>query len=202
MLLAGVLLAQPADRYACLAGPRPPYELYHMAVQRLQYDLPTDTLLNDSLLVLIDLRLPSCEKRLWVVHLYHDTVLYHTHVAHGVNSGEQYATRFSNIPESRQSSLGYYRTAELYEGKHGLSLRLDGRDTGWNDRARQRDIVLHSAWYANADFISTHGYCGRSWGCPAIPEDGHRQLIRAIAGGTLLLQYYPHPQWLLDVLPR
>ena len=47
-------------------------------------------------------------------------------VAHGRNSGEEFANRFSNKAESFQSSLGFYSTGEVYHGKHGMSLRLDG----------------------------------------------------------------------------
>ena len=79
-------------------------------------------------------------------------------VAHGKNSGEEFANRFSNRPKSFQSSLGTYITGETYIGKHGLSLRLDGLDQGINNNVRNRSIVIHGASYVSEDFIKKHSY--------------------------------------------
>src|SRR5690554_4169700 len=81
---------------------------------------------NNPLLTIVDFNLPSTEKRMYVLDLEKKEVLYVTHVAHGRNSGGNYATSFSNKSGSYQSSLGFYRTAETYNGGNGYSLRLDG----------------------------------------------------------------------------
>jgi hypothetical protein len=52
--------------------------------------------------------------------------LYNSLVAHGRNTGNEFATSFSNSAQSYKSSLGFYATGEIYSGKHGKSLRLDG----------------------------------------------------------------------------
>jgi len=106
------------------------------------------------------------------------------------------ATSFSNQPESNRSSLGLYRTAETYVGKHGYSLRLDGLERGINDNARARAIVMHAADYVNERAAKAQGYLGRSLGCPALRPEISRQLIDAVKDGGLLFAYYPDPQWL------
>ena len=75
-------------------------------------------------LTIIDFERPSTERRLWVIDTRSGDLLHHELVAHGKNSGEDLATEFSNIVDSKQSSIGLFVTAETYEGKHGLSLRL------------------------------------------------------------------------------
>ncbi|MBX3101216.1 MAG: murein L,D-transpeptidase catalytic domain family protein [Bacteroidetes bacterium] len=191
----GNAIADAHLHYMLLRGDCPPQDLFAVGYTGYAHLLQAGSLRAGSLLILADFRRHSAQKRLWVVDLVQDTVLFHTWVAHGKNSGEEWATRFSNTHGSLQSSLGFYRTAEPYEGKHGYSLRLDGLDTGFNDHARVRDIVLHSAAYASPGFIRQYGYCGRSWGCPAIPQAGHEELIGCIASGHCLLIYYPDADW-------
>jgi hypothetical protein len=147
-------------------------------------------------LTLIDYSRPSKVPRLWVLDLEHGAVLFHTRVAHGRGSGLGRAVAFSNTPESKQSSLGLFRTDEVYEGEHGYSLRLVGLEAGVNDLAYPRNIVIHAADYASAKFASRHGRLGRSWGCPALDPSVNREVIEAIRGGTALFAYYPDPSWL------
>jgi hypothetical protein len=147
-------------------------------------------------LTVIDFSRPSTEKRLWVYDLRTHQLLFHEQVAHGRGSGENLATAFSNVPESNQSSLGLFRTAEAYIGKHGLSLRLDGLERGINDRARERAIVIHGADYVNAATARSQGRLGRSLGCPAVRPEIAAPLIAAVKDGGLLFAYYPAPSWL------
>ncbi|WP_209330679.1 murein L,D-transpeptidase catalytic domain family protein [Lunatimonas salinarum] len=147
-----------------------------------------DTLSAD-LLTIIDFSLPSTEKRLWIIDPVQGKLLLHSVVAHGRNSGDLLAERFSNRPESYQSSLGFYRTAETYQGKHGYSLRLDGLEVGFNDQARNRAIVIHGAGYADEAFSQSVGRLGRSLGCPALPTDITDKAIDLIKGGSLLFIY-------------
>jgi hypothetical protein len=147
-------------------------------------------------LTVIDYSRPSNEKRLWVLDLATRTVLYEEFVAHGQGSGGNLATAFSNTPESHQSSLGLFVTAEAYVGKNGYSLRLDGLDRGFNDRARERAIVIHGAPYVTPDFARAQGRLGRSWGCPAVSDAVARPLIDLVKGGDLVFAYYPDRKWL------
>ena len=146
---------------------------------------------NERILTLIDFRKSGNERRMWVIDLVDKKVLYHTLVAHGRNSGELYASKFSNILNSNQSSLGFYLTGSVYSGKHGTSLKLKGLEKGINDNASQRAIVMHGAEYVSEKFIEKAGRLGRSFGCPAIPMEIHEQVIRLLADGTCLFIYYP-----------
>ena len=144
-----------------------------------------------SVLTVIDYSLPSTAERLWVFDVNSGKLLYNCLVAHGRNSGELYATAFSNIPGSFTSSEGFYLTGDTYYGRHGLSLYLDGLEDGINHNARDRYIVIHSADYVTREFIKKHGRLGRSHGCPAIPPHKHKDIIRTIKGGSCLFIYAP-----------
>jgi hypothetical protein len=112
-------------------------------------------------------------------------------VAHGKNSGVNYAESYSNQRYSNKSSLGFYVTGETYTGKHGYSLRLKGLESGINDNAYKRAIVIHPAKYVSREFINKFGRLGRSYGCPAIPLENHGEIINMIKGKTCLFIYYP-----------
>ncbi len=144
---------------------------------------------NDSLISIIDFSRPSTDKRFYLIDLANRTLLFNTYTSHGVNTGEDLAVAFSNKNGSRQSSLGFYLTAETYEGKHGTSLKLDGLERGFNNRARKRYIVIHSADYVSENFIKRNGRLGRSWGCPALPPGLTQDIIEKIKEGSVLFIY-------------
>ncbi len=141
---------------------------------------------NKSVITIADMSLASSAKRLWVIDLDKKAILLNTWVAHGKNTGDDSATRFSNVNSSNQSSLGFYVTGEIYMGKHGRSLRLDGMDNGFNDNARRRAIVVHGADYVSQGTINALGRLGRSLGCPAVAPELSDKLINTIEGKTLL----------------
>lgn len=147
-------------------------------------------------LTIIDFSRPSTERRLWVIDPRTGRVLLHELVAHGQGSGENRADRFGNVPDSHRSSLGVFTTGETYTGRHGLSLRLDGRDPGVNDRARARAIVIHAADYATARFARAHGRLGRSHGCPAVDPAVARRLIEEVRGGSVLVAFGGDDAWI------
>jgi hypothetical protein len=153
-------------------------------------------LFESSMLTVIDYSLPSTARRLWVIDADRHRVLFHELVAHGEGSGDNFAVAFSNEPGSRQSSLGVFRTGDVYRGEHGYSLRLDGLEPGVNDLAMERRIVLHGATYVSPRVVGMLGRLGRSWGCPAVPSGVHRRLIERIKGGSALVAYYPDREWL------
>ncbi|MEN2283207.1 murein L,D-transpeptidase catalytic domain family protein [Algoriphagus sp. SE2] len=145
--------------------------------------------LKSKVITIIDFSLPSTEKRMWIIDPEKKLLLLHSVVSHGRNSGNLIASNFSNKPESYQSSLGFYKTAETYQGKHGYSLRLDGLEKGFNDQARNRAIVIHGADYAREEFAESVGRLGRSLGCPALPTELSTQAIDLIKNGSLLFIY-------------
>ena len=148
-------------------------------------------------LAVIDYSLPSDRKRLWILDLKHQKLLYHTHVAHGLYSGGKTTQFFSNAHQSRQSSMGVYETLYSYKGREGTSLKLHGLDDGMNDSSQPRAIVIHGSDYVEESFIRKYGQAGRSWGCPAIPASMAKDMINSIADHQLLIAYYPSEKWFL-----
>ncbi|AWG27225.1 hypothetical protein FK004_01320 [Flavobacterium kingsejongi] len=155
------------------------------------YLLKAKGVVTKDILTLVDFSLSSNKKRMWVIDLATNTILYQSLVSHGRNSGDEFAEKFSNVPESYQSSLGFYATGNTYTGKHGMSLQLEGLEKGINDRAKSRAIVIHGADYADESFIKAHGRLGRSQGCPAIPMSMRDDIIKAIKGKSCLFIYHP-----------
>ena len=151
---------------------------------------------RSDVLAVIDYTKPSCERRFWVFDLSHRRVLFRELAAHGRNSGDRMAVRFSNVPDSEMSSIGVLLTGDTYVGKHGLSLRLEGLEKGINDNCLSRDIVIHAAPYVSESVVRAKGRIGRSWGCPAVRPEISRSLIETLRGGAVVLAYYPDPLWL------
>lgn len=149
-----------------------------------------------KMLTIIDYSQPSTAKRMWVIDLARQRVLFNTLVAHGKNSGDNYATNFSNSPSSEESSLGVFLTGNTYSGKHGISMRLLGLERGFNSNAYARAIVMHSADYVSEGGIFSRGRIGRSWGCPALDPRVEPKIVNTIKDGTLIVAYYPSHDWL------
>lgn len=144
-----------------------------------------------EILTIIDFSKPSTEERLYVVNIKEFKILIRSLVAHGRNTGENWAKNFSNVSGSYQSSLGFYKTAETYYGSKGFSMRLDGLEQNINNLARPRAIVVHAADYVSKSFAQAHGRLGRSQGCPALPNEMNKKIIQQISGGSLLFIYAP-----------
>lgn len=147
-------------------------------------------------LAVIDYSRPSSERRLWIFDLQRKRLLLRDFVAHGRKSGDNLAEAFSNQLGSHQSSLGLFRTAESYRGKHGYSLRMDGLEPGLNDLARERAIVIHGAGYVNPLWVAKHGRIGRSLGCPAVRPEVARMVVDQLKGGQFLFAWHSNQRLL------
>lgn len=148
-------------------------------------------------LTICDFSQSSKQKRLYIIDVQNNKLVTNTYVAHGKNSGGEFATRFSNTPESLQTSLGFYITSNTYIGEHGLSLRINGVDPGYNDKAFERSIVIHGAAYVDAARVKAGIFMGRSFGCPAVPKEESKNIITTIKNGTCLFIYHPSRNYLL-----
>jgi len=179
--LAAIGLSEKAFDYA--------YKGYQRLVKKQR-------LANPGILAICDFSQPSNKKRLYVLDLANNKVLLTSYVAHGRGSGAEYAMRFSNRSRSHQSSLGFYTTSSIYYGEHGLSLRLQGLEPGFNNLAMKRNIVVHGATYINDDYLNTNKYMGRSYGCPAVPEDECAEIIELIKNGSCFFIYHPTKKYL------
>ena len=149
-----------------------------------------------NLLSIADLSQSSNSKRLYVIDMVEKKIIFNTYVAHGRNSGEEFAHSFSNKPNSFQSSLGFYLTENTYQGAHGLSMKLKGIESGINDIAEQRGIVMHGAPYVCESFIKENGRLGRSQGCPAVPQELCEPIVNSIKGGSCFFMFYPDSSYL------
>jgi hypothetical protein len=152
------------------------------------YNLKKTQLLSEekAIITIIDFSKKSSQKRLWIVDIKQNKLLFNTLVAHGQGSGLDMATNFSNQANSHQSSLGFYVTSETYLGKHGLSMKLEGMDKGFNTNARDRAVVVHGAEYVSQSFVNQTGRLGRSHGCPALPVELTKTIINTIKGQTCM----------------
>lgn len=153
---------------------------------------------QDSILTIIDFSKSSREKRMHVVDLKSGKLVFNNVVAHGRNTGDEFAKSFSNKPNSHKSSIGFYVTGTTYNGSNGYSLVLDGVEKGFNDKAKERAIVMHGAAYANENVLQSGNRLGRSYGCPAVPEHLNKKVIEKIKGGNCLFIFYPDQQYLIN----
>jgi hypothetical protein len=150
---------------------------------------------NENILTICDFSQSSRSKRLYIMDVAAKKLLINTYVAHGKNTGVDMATQFSNTPESLQSSLGFFVTKGTYFGKHGLSLKLSGQEAGWNSNAEDRAVVVHGANYIG-EHRKGSSYMGRSFGCPAVPEEYKDEVINTIKNGSVLFIYHPSAKYL------
>jgi L,D-transpeptidase catalytic domain len=151
-----------------------------------------------NVLSICDFTQSSRKKRMYVIDVQHRKLLFNTYVAHGMNSGVEYATTFSNRPESFKSSLGFYLTTKTYFGRNGLSLKINGLEKGYNDMAARRNIVLHGSTYIEPDYLKNNGEMGRSLGCAALPTAVTPKIIKSIKNGSCLFIYHPTRKYLAD----
>jgi hypothetical protein len=191
---------------AALAEPLPREQLYQklelgqrglskkafdLALRGFDKLLAHGKLMNSAVLSIVDFSLPSTQKRLFVINMITQELIFFDYVAHGKNSGATIAKSFSNTINSLKSSLGFFVTQNTYTGRNGLSLALDGKEKGRNDHALERSIVIHGAPYVNENFAAQKNGIGRSWGCPAVPEKITKDLIETIKDGSCFFIYAP-----------
>jgi hypothetical protein len=151
---------------------------------------------KEGLITICDFSQSSRKKRLYLIDLNDCKLLMNTYVAHGKNSGGEFAKKFSNKPESLQSSLGFYKTKRTYYGTHGLALTITGLEPGFNDKAERRKIVVHGSQYIGDNYLRWGRYMGRSFGCPAVPMKQSKKLINTIKDGSCLFIYHPSKNYL------
>ena len=171
------------------------FKVFKMALAGYLQLQDQEKLANKKYLTVIDFSKSSAKKRLFLIDVETKEIIHQSLVAHGRNSGLEFASKFSNTVNSHQSSLGFYTTAETYSGKHGYSLRLDGLEFS-NSNARRRAVVIHAADYAGEEFVKKNGRLGRSYGCPSLPKKAYTDVISKIKNGSCLFIYYPQKNYL------
>jgi hypothetical protein len=162
-----------------------PETLYQKAMDAITSD---KTLADRRIACLVDFSKPSYEKRLWIVDLKTGECLLNTWVSHGKGTGRSAVAQvFSNVSGSECSSLGRFVPREVFDGKHGLSLRLSGLDKGINDLAEQRGIIFHAAEYVNEYNAKVYKRQGNSQGCFAVPQSDIKKVINLLKGNAALI---------------
>lgn len=165
-------------------------DVFDKAIKGYQAMLKQGKLKNKRYITICDMSLSSKKKRFFLLDLQTKKVLFNLRVTHGSGSGEEYATKFSNITDSHQTSLGFYITGNEYIGENGQSLKLHGQESGFNDNAYDRAVVLHGSQYATEEYFKANQKIGRSWGCPAVSDKENAKIIKLIKNGSCLFIYH------------
>ncbi len=171
------------------------FKPYNMALRGYFQLLSKDKLRNPDYLTIVDMTKSSNDERMFIIDTHTWQVVHTSLVAHGMETGDEFAQDFSNVEHSHQSSLGFFLTGEVYNGKHDMSLKLDGLEYS-NDKARERGVVVHAADYVGYDYIKENGRLGRSYGCPALPHVGYESVVEKIKDGSCFFIYYPQKEYL------
>jgi hypothetical protein len=137
---------------------------------------------NNRFLTIVDFSKPINEKRFFVIDLKLTQVVYNEPVAHAEKTGMAYAGSFSNEINSEKNSLGFYITGRSFLTKDGYALKLLGLESGYNDNAFARGILLHGT-----DEITTK----KSKGCFVISNRVCLGVVEMIKGGSCFFVYYP-----------
>lgn len=170
-------------------------EAFDYAIKGYEKLVAEGAVTKDQYLTIVDFSQSGRKKRFYLLDMEKGELLVNTFVSHGKNSGLDMAKKFSNTLNSEQSSLGFYVTSATYTGKHGLSLRLNGMEEGFNSNALARGIVVHGAAYVNAGRVNSD-FMGRSQGCPALPEKEYAKVINIIKDGSVMFLYHPSQDYL------
>ena len=170
-------------------------EAFSYAYTGYQNLLENNKISNTGYLTICDFSQSSVKKRLYVIDMENNALLINTYVAHGRNSGLEYAKTFSNKLRSLQSSIGFFITRGTYSGKYGLSLNLDGIEEGINNNALRRRIVLHGSNYVGEQYLQRSKIMGRSFGCPAVPKKESNEIINIIKDESCFFIYFPKKEY-------
>jgi hypothetical protein len=184
---AGAGLALPVRGFAQVRPAQPQINpaLKERALAALE--AKRDRIRNADVIGIADFGRMSRDPRFYIVDLRSGFVTEH-HVAHGKGSDPAnfgFLQYFSNEMGSEATSQGAYLTGDAYQGKYGYSLRLDGLDAS-NSNALARQIVVHTAWYAEPRMVESFGKLGRSEGCFALPGVSHAEAMVRLGSGRLL----------------
>ena len=166
-------------------------DVFFSAYKGYEYLRSKGVLHKTNTLTICDYSQSSINKRLYVIDLVSSRLLFNTYVSHGRNSGDEFASSFSNLQNSNKSCLGFLVTGGTYNGKAGLSMTFNGMEEGINDHARNRAIVLHGSRFVAASISANGNTISKSLGCPAVPFGIHTRIIDVVKGGSCFFIYHP-----------
>ena len=183
----GAPVPPPPAAPAQILAPAAPAGIDPQLFARAKFALDQHKIAARDSIGIVDFTKASSDPRFHVVDLRSGAVETYR-VAHGRGSDPDHSgfvERFSNDFGSHATSNGTYTTADYYNGKYGLSMKVRGLDWS-NYNAEPRAIIIHNAWYAEPEMIATHGKLGRSEGCFAFSRDDQWSVMRKLAGGRMI----------------
>ncbi len=163
-------------------------------VSEEQYNKLVNKKAHKDVIVVVNMRQPSNQPRLYLYNTKTRTIKESFMVTHGRGSNSKnnklIADNFSNVNNSYKSSLGGMLTANVYNGQHGKSLRLIGIERGINNNIYKRLITMHGAKYVSQEYYKENGTIGNSLGCLAVDKRIAAELIDKVKNGTFIYVYY------------
>ncbi|MGX7668881.1 murein L,D-transpeptidase catalytic domain family protein [Flavobacterium pedocola] len=136
----------------------------------------------------VDFNKHSSEERFYIFDLENETFKKFL-VAHGKNSGDDYAENFSNEIGSNCSSLGVYKTLSIFPSNHhGYALEIIGKEET-NSNAQDREIIIHEADYVVPNYKGT-GRAGRSEGCFAVNPLDIEEVMDCLKDGSYFIAWH------------
>lgn len=147
---------------------------------------------NEEVCFLIDMKIAPGRNRFFVYDLKKDSITDKGLVTHG--GGSQILTddlTFSNVPNSKTTSIGRYKIGNEYSGKFGMAFKLYGLDKT-NSNAFNRFVVLHSHSCVPDGEVYPAAIC-TSFGCPTVAPSfllHLKEYIRQSEKPILLWIYY------------
>jgi hypothetical protein len=165
-------------------------EVFDKAIKGYNKLIAQGKIKNKRYITICDMSQSSKNKRFYLIDLNTKKIIYNLRVTHGSESGDEFATKFSNITDSHQTSLGFYTTGTDYYGENGYSMKLHGHEANFNDNAYNRAVVLHGSEYATETYYKQNKKIGRSWGCPAISQVDNEKIIKLLKNGSCLFIYH------------
>jgi L,D-transpeptidase-like protein len=155
------------------------------------FDLNKALIPNQAFVTVVDFTKFSGDKRFFIVDMKLGGVEPHM-VAHGTGSDPNdtgVATLFSNTSGSLMSSLGFYLTADIYDGTHMHSMHIDGLSADGspnhmaNTNVLSRAVVVHEATYVSDTNTNKQGL---SNGCFALDTNLELSIVQRLATGSLM----------------
>jgi hypothetical protein len=138
---------------------------------------------NTKLCFLLNMALPSGQKRFFVYNMVENKVVYAGLVAHG-SCNYEFLTdaKFSNRPGCGCSAKGKYKIGYKYTGRFGAAYKLYGLDST-NSNAYDRFIVLHSYYMVPDKETAPFPICN-SLGCAMVSKAFLAQLEPLLDAST------------------
>lgn len=166
------------------------------AISHLSKFVQTDfgRIQNRRFVSAIDFSKPPSEKRWYILDLKTGNFQLE-YAADGANTDYRNFNSFSSRNSSNQTPLGMHITKSPYYskkmGRCALQLKqVTRRGRNPADCSESRGVVMHGAEYCHRDSVRRTGSCGKTQGCPGVPEAFFNSWVGHLAGGSVLYHFH------------